>query len=68
MVRLRTWVRSLESKKEIRQRIRRERARMDKERWIQDTDRIAAAVISHPWFLRERDLYIYIDCKGEVGT
>lgn len=41
---------------------------MDKDRWILDTDRIAAAVISHPWFAQERNLYIYVDCKGEVGT
>lgn len=58
----------MESKKEIRQRIRMEREKLHNTRWIQDTDRIAAAVVSHPWFVRERNLYIYLDCRGEVGT
>ena len=58
----------MESKKEIRQRIRRERAKMVKARWILDTQRIAAAVINHPWFVTESDLYIYVDYNNEVGT
>ena len=58
----------MESKKEIRQRIRRERANLDDARWIRDTERIAVAVIGHPWFVHESELYIYVDYNHEVGT
>lgn len=58
----------MESKKAIRQRIRRERAHMDEARWIRDTEKITASVIRHPWFVRESDLYIYVDYNNEVGT
>ena len=58
----------METKKEIRQRIRMEREKFEKACFIEATNRIAAAVVSHPWFLGERELYIYADCKGEVGT
>ena len=58
----------MESKREIRRRIRRERDVMEEDCWFRNTDRIAAAVIRHPWFLCERDLYIYVDHRGEVGT
>ena len=68
MVRLRIWGRNLESKKEIRQRIRRKREQAEYIRLIQDTQKITASVVSHPWFVRTKDLYIYVDCKGEAGT
>lgn len=58
----------MEPKREIRRRILQERANIEEERWIRDTDRIASAVIRHPWFEVEKDLYIYADCQGEVGT
>ncbi len=58
----------MESKKEIRRRIRQERDMIEAERWLRNTDRITAAVIRHPWFVCEKDVYLYVDCKGEAGT
>ncbi len=58
----------MESKGEIRRKIRQERAKIEERRWIRDTEEIASAVIRHPWFKRERNLYLYVDCRGEVGT
>lgn len=58
----------MESKKEIRQRIRRKREQAEHVRLIRDTQKITASVVSHPWFVRTKDLYIYVDCKGEAGT
>lgn len=56
------------SKEEIRRRIRQERAKVDEQRWVRDTKKIAAAVIGHPWFADERNLYVYADHKKEAGT
>lgn len=65
---LRIWVRSMETKKEIRHKIIALRKEMDPLVWQQAVNTITEKVISHPRFLEETDIYCYVNYNGEAGT
>lgn len=61
-------MRNLETKKDIRKRILKERKEIDPAAWQRDTDAVTEAVIGLDVFREATDLYCYVDFKGEVGT
>ena len=65
---LRIWVRSLESKKDIRKRILEARKNMGTLKWQKATEAIAAAATTHMYFREATDIYCYVDHQLEAGT
>lgn len=65
---LRIWVRNLETKREIRRRIRLKRQELEEDVWRKASGDIAAAAVSHPWFSEAREIYTYVDYNREAGT
>lgn len=58
----------METKKDIRKRILKERKEMDSATWQRNTSAVTGAVIGLDAFREATDLYCYVDFKGEVGT
>lgn len=58
----------METKREIRRRIRQKRLELSDADWARDTERIALTVFRHPWFLCGKELYLYVDHGREAGT
>lgn len=58
----------METKKDIRSRILKERSLMSYEDWWAKSHRICKTVTSHPFFLEAKEIYCYIDVRKEVGT
>lgn len=58
----------MESKKDIRNRILAERKRLSKEEWERKSQLIQQKVRSHPLYKEAKELYCYMDVRGEVGT
>jgi 5-formyltetrahydrofolate cyclo-ligase len=58
----------MESKKDIRRCVLEERNSIEKEEWLEKSQRIYEKVIEHPLFLNSEEIYCYIDFKNEVGT
>ena len=58
----------METKREIRQKIRRKRREIPKELWLTNSEKITAAIISHPWFLEAADIYTYVAYNREART
>ena len=58
----------METKKEIRKKIRKIRNERDPYEWQQFTEQLTGRVIRHPWFLEASDICIYVDVQGEAGT
>lgn len=58
----------MESKKDIRKRVLRERNQLAETDWAEKSNTIYEKVISHPYFLGAEEVYCYIDFKNEVGT
>ena len=65
---LQIWVRSLESKKDIRHRVLEARKEISPLEWQKATEGITAAVTSHMRFREATDNYCYVDHQGEAGT
>ena len=65
---LQIWVRSLESKKDIRHRVLEARKEIGPLKWQKATEGITAAVTSHMRFREATDIYCYVDHQGEAGT
>lgn len=65
---LQIWVRSLESKKDIRHRVLEARKEISPLEWQKATEGITAAVTSHMRFREATDIYCYVDCRKEAGT
>ena len=65
---LQIWVRSLESKKDIRKRILEARKNIGTLKWQKATEAIAAAVTAHMYFREATDIYCYVDHQLEAGT
>ena len=65
---LRIWVRNLETKREIRRRIRLKRRELEEDVWRKASGDIMAAAVSHPWFSEAREIYTYVDYNREAGT
>lgn len=65
---LQIWVRSLESKKDIRKRVLEARKEICPLEWQKATEKITAAVTSHMRFREATDIYCYVDFQGEAGT
>lgn len=68
MVPLQIWVKNLEEKREIRNRILALRSQMPAQAWEEKTRAITARVLSHPWFQETETIYSYVDVRGETGT
>ena len=58
----------METKKEIRRRIRQIRRELEESEWRRASSDIEAAVIAHPWFAKAEDIYTYVDRNRESGT
>ena len=58
---LQIWVRSLESKKDIRHRVLEARKEISPLEWQKATEGITAAVTSHMRFREATDIYCYVD-------
>jgi len=58
---LQIWVRSLESKKDIRHRVLEARKEIGPLKWQKATEGITAAVTSHMRFREATDIYCYVD-------
>lgn len=58
----------METKKDIRKRILKERNEIDPALWQRNTDAITEAVIRLDAFREATDIYCYVDFKGEAGT
>lgn len=61
-------MRSLETKKDIRNRIRKKRLALAPEQREQYSRSITSQVIEHPFFLNADEIYCYVSCESEVST
>lgn len=68
MAALQIWVRSLETKEEIRKRVLKLRKEQSREAWDFGTRQIAETVTAHRWFEEAEYIYCYVDVSGETGT
>lgn len=58
----------METKKEIRQKVRQKRQKLKEELWKENSAAVTASVISHPWFQEAKDIYTYVAYDREVRT
>ncbi|MEZ3487292.1 MAG: DUF4250 family protein [Lachnospiraceae bacterium] len=58
----------METKREIRRKIRQIRRELDEAVRSRLSEKVAALVITHPWFLQAEEIYTYVDYNGEAGT
>jgi 5-formyltetrahydrofolate cyclo-ligase len=65
---LQIWVRNLETKREIREQIKKLRGSILADEWDTATEVIAQKVIASDSFREATDLFCYMDFDGEVGT
>ena len=63
-----TWVRSMESKKDIRKRVLEKRNQITDKEWEERSHSIYKKVVTHPFFLQADAIFCYIDYRREVGT
>jgi len=68
MEQLQTWVKNMESKKDIRNRILAVRESMSEAEWAQKSEYIIEQLTSHPWFQEAEDVYCYVNYRNEVNT
>lgn len=68
MALLPTWVKNMETKKDIRKCILSYRDSMNKKEWEENSRKIQDCVASHPFFLETNVIYCYVDYRNEVGT
>lgn len=68
MVQLRIWVKNMESKKEIRERILKARNAMPKNAWEAKSKIIYEKVCKHPLFISSEKIFCYVDYRNEVCT
>lgn len=61
-------MRNLETKKDIRNRIRKKRLVLPPEQRQQHSRRIISQVIEHPFFQNADEIYCYVSCEAEVST
>lgn len=61
-------MKNLETKREIRQRIRQKRQGLKEELWKKDSAAVTDCVISHPWFQEAENIYTYAAYHREVRT
>lgn len=65
---LQTWVKNMESKRDIRKRVLAKRNSITEKEWEEKSRRIYEKVVTHPFFLDAEEIYCYVDYKKEVGT
>lgn len=65
---LQTWVKNMESKRDIRKRVLTKRSNIEEKEWEEKSHRIYEKVVTHPFFLDADEIYCYVDYKKEVGT
>lgn len=65
---LRTWVKNMETKRDIRKRVLSYRDSMDKKEWEENSRKIQDCVLTHPFFLESNNIYCYVDYRNEVET
>ena len=65
---LQIWVRSMESKKDIRKRVLENRNNITDREWEEKSHCIYEKVVTHPFFLESNAIYCYVDYRREVGT
>ena len=58
----------MDSKKDIRARVLKERNQLCEKEWEEKSQRICEKVAAHPSFLNAKEVYCYVDFKNEVGT
>lgn len=58
----------MESKKDIRNRILEERRHLSKDEWERKSLLIQKQLLSHPLYKNVKEVYCYMDVRGEVGT
>ena len=58
----------MESKKDIRKRVLKQRNLINREEWEEKSRRICEKVTTHPFFLNADAIYCYVDYKNEVCT
>ena len=68
MALLPTWVKNMETKKDIRKRVLSHRDSMGKEEWEENSRKIQNCVLTHPFFLESNSIYCYVDYRNEVET
>lgn len=65
---LRIWVRNLETKKEIRQKILNQRNALTNEEWSAKSCLILGKLMHHPLYQDAETIYCYVSYKHEVDT
>lgn len=58
----------MESKKDIRRRVLKERNSITEKEWEEKSHSIFKKVVTHPFFLKADTIYCYVDYQREVGT
>ena len=58
----------MEAKKDIRKRVLETRSHLTDKEWEDRSHRIFEKVATHPFFLRAKEIYCYVDYRKEVGT
>lgn len=58
----------MESKKDIRRRVLKERNSITEKKWEEKSHSIFKKVVTHPFFLEADTIYCYVDYQKEVGT
>lgn len=61
-------MKNLETKREIRQKIRKKRQELKEDLWKMDSAAVTGCVISHPWFQESENICTYVAYHREVRT